>query len=118
MRFPLLVEDTHKSSSSLASVSNRWGACVFVGGRDEINQIHAGDTAIFFEAILAAEELASNMCRISLLLLYNRSEQIRRSWHFVNRDKDVKFCSEHKRDGMVDLKSKRCLHHGCSKVPS
>ena len=28
------------------------------------------------------------------------------------------FCFEHKRDGMVDLVSKRCAHLGCSKVPS
>jgi len=28
------------------------------------------------------------------------------------------FCSEHKRDGMVDLIHKRCGHHGCSRQPS
>jgi len=27
------------------------------------------------------------------------------------------FCSEHRTDGMVDLKSKRCAHHDCNKLP-
>jgi len=37
---------------------------------------------------------------------------IRHGWR-----KKVEFCSDHKRDRMVYLKGKRCLHHGCTKRP-
>ena len=30
----------------------------------------------------------------------------------------VEFCSEHKRDGMVNVGGKRCLQHSCNTVPS
>ena len=36
----------------------------------------------------------------------------------VDGSKRVEFCSEHKTDGMVDLKPKRCLPHGCTQAPS
>ncbi len=36
----------------------------------------------------------------------------------VDGSNKSEFCCEHKRDGMVDLKTKRCLHHGCSTQPS
>ena len=36
----------------------------------------------------------------------------------VAGSKTVEFCSEHMKDGMVDVKSKRCAHHGCTKQPN
>ncbi len=36
----------------------------------------------------------------------------------VDGTNKMEFCSQHKRDGMVDLRHKRCGHHGCSKQPS
>ena len=30
----------------------------------------------------------------------------------------VEFCCEHMKDGMVNVKSKKCDHHGCAKLPS
>ena len=32
--------------------------------------------------------------------------------------KSGRFCSEHKEEGMVDLKHNTCEHHGCMKRPS
>ena len=32
--------------------------------------------------------------------------------------KKAEYCAQHKKDGMVNVVSKRCAHHGCTKHPS
>ena len=36
----------------------------------------------------------------------------------VEGTKKAELCSQHAREGMVNVRSKRCGHQGCNKIPS
>jgi hypothetical protein len=38
--------------------------------------------------------------------------------HFGFKDQCAKYCFDHKEEGMQNLKSKKCQHQGCSKLPN
>jgi hypothetical protein len=42
----------------------------------------------------------------------------KRAYYNYENEKIVKYCSEHRKDGMVNLKSKKCFEKGCKVIPS